>query len=759
MVSMRNVFMASLLALGLAGCGGGGAGGDGSGGGGTTGTPTMTLTMTDPTTGANKLNVSAGDPALITATIKNGKVAIERALVTFSIANGTLATMTPQTGTALTDADGVAKLRIDAAAINSAGATTVNASASVAVNGVNTPVTGSINFSVGVANVTLSNMRAILPTGTTTLSPYATTSISVDISGVGATTAVPITFTSTCANAGKATIDATANSANGVATATYADNGCASTDVITASVSGTAVTASLQLPVQAPSAAAIQFVSASPSTIVIKGTGATGLVESSTVTFRLVDNNNQPIANQTVTLGLTTRSGGILLDGTATGNVTKQTNADGRVSVSVSSGTTPTAVWVTASHTTPLGAVFQTQSAALQISTGRPVQDRFSFSVTTFNIEGWDINGVTTTVSVIASDRVGNPVPDGTAINFISAGGQIGTTTLGVCTTVNGACSAVFTSSSPRPTNGRVAITAYALGEESFRDANGNNVYEAGESFQDLGEVFVDNNFNLIWELGEQAITFANNTATCTQTIPSGVAALAKANTCDGAWGAAHVRQSNIVVLSGRGLFISGGSTGSPGTSCQKVSANFFAFDLNNNPLPAGTKLEVANAPQGWSAEIVSDTVPNSASIGGTLHTAFFEPTDTTACATIQGFSALISATTPLGTITTASTPITVQGAPLTAPGTPTIVSVVPGSSAGRVVVSFNPGGGGVAASYTARCYTAATTTLQNSISGATSPITVTGLTSLSSVECTISATNGAGSSGESAKSAAVAVP
>ncbi len=757
MGALRNVFVASLLALGLAGCGGGGAGGDGSGGGGTTGTPTITVTMTDPTTGANKTNVSAGDPAIITATVKNGKLAIERALVSFTIVDTSLATLTPATGTALTDAEGVARMRLDAVAINSAGATTVNVSTSVTVNGAATPVSGSINFAVGVANVTLSNLRAVLPTGTTILSPYATTSIKVDIGGVAATTSVPVSFSSTCVNSGKASLTASTNSVNGVATATYEDKGCGGTDVITASVTGTAVSASLQLPVQAPSAAAIQFVSAEPTTIVIKGTGATGLVESSTVTFKLVDNNNQPITNQTVVLGLTTRSGGILLDGGASGTITKQTDGSGLVRVSVSSGTTPTAVWVTASHTTGTGAVFQTQSAALQISTGRPVQDRFSFAVETWNIEGLYINGVTTEVSVIASDRVGNPVPDGTAINFIAAGGQIGTTSLGACATVNGACTAIFTSASPRPTNGRVAITAYALGEESFRDANGNNVYDAGESFQDLGEVFLDNNFSAAWELGEQAITFASNATACTQTIPGTAAALMKAGTCDNVWGAAHVRQSNIIVLSGNQIFITGGTSSSLGTTCQPSTLDFSVYDENNNPLPAGTKLEVSNVPDKWSAEIKSDTVPNSQNIGGTRHTAIFKYTDTAACAAATGWSARVTATTPRGVTSTASAAISVPGAPATPPGAPTI-SAATTPNATTITLTFAAGAGGAPTSYTATCATDAGTA-NHTATGTASPMNVTVDAADTTATCTIRASNTAGSSPDSAAFGPIALP
>ncbi len=53
-----------------------------------------------------------------------------------------------------------------------------------------------------------------------------------------------------------------------------------------------------------------------------------------------------------------------------------------------------------------------------------------------------------------------------------------------------------FLSSSPRPTDGRITVVAYALGEESFLDQNGNNVWDATEPFQDLGSLYLDRVYN-----------------------------------------------------------------------------------------------------------------------------------------------------------------------------------------------------------------------------------------------------------------------
>ena len=235
------------------------------------------------------------------------------------------------------------------------------------------------------------------------------------------------------------------------------------------------------------------------------------------MTFKVVDIALAGLANQTVTFGLTTSAtstGGITLDGAPIaigGTISRQTGADGTVAITVQSGTLPTSVWVTAS----LGTL-TTQSNQLVISTGRPAQDSFSLSATTLNIDGGNVDGVETTLTVRAADRMANIVADGTTINFIAEGAQIrGQPSVGTGGTGRpsppvprsmGTCSVTLVSAEYRPRNdsepsglataNRVTVTAYTLGEESFVDANGNNVWDSGETWDDLGDVFVDNNEN-----------------------------------------------------------------------------------------------------------------------------------------------------------------------------------------------------------------------------------------------------------------------
>ncbi|TRZ98469.1 MAG: hypothetical protein D4R84_03640, partial [Rhodocyclaceae bacterium] len=293
------------------------------------GVPGVSVALTDPSTGNAVSSISPGSPAKVKATIRNASGSgVPNTVVTFSTTS-TLAAMTPSTGTALTDAAGVATIQIDAASLTAAGATTITATALVE----GATVSGSTGFSVSAVNAVISSMTV----GTDPLSPYATTSVSVTVTGVPVNTPVTINFSSICAGTGKATLPASVQTSNGVATATYTDKGCAQYDTITASVAGLAVTKTYTLKVNSPGAASIQFVSATPSTIVLKGTGGAGLVESSLVRFRVVDSNNLPVNPAVnVTFSLTTRAGGILLDGSS-GDVTKLTDGNGEASVTVQS--------------------------------------------------------------------------------------------------------------------------------------------------------------------------------------------------------------------------------------------------------------------------------------------------------------------------------------------------------------------------------------------------------------------------------------
>lgn len=230
----------------------------------------------------------------------------------------------------------------------------------------------------------------------------------------------------------------------------------------------------------------INFVSARPSTISIKGTGA-GQPETSLVTFQVLSETGEPVVGQTVIFSLDTTVGGITMDA-----VSATSDASGLVKVNVSAGTVHTTVRVTASATA--GATMASAgSDSLVISTGLADEDSFSLSATTLNIEGDRYDGVTSSVTARLADRFNNPVPDGTAVSFATEGGSIQPQ----CVTAGGACSVIFTSQNPRNiVDHRYTVQATAIGEESFTDLNGNGYFDAGEPYGDLGEAYLDKNEN-----------------------------------------------------------------------------------------------------------------------------------------------------------------------------------------------------------------------------------------------------------------------
>ena len=442
-------------------------------------------------------SVSPDRVATLGATVRDSKGnAVPNAAVTFTTTDKT-GVFIPSSGTALTDPNGVARIILPAG--SQAGAFTVTAATTVS----GAALLGTTNYTVAFPALTLSALT-IAPA---TLSSGGTASLAVTVLN-GATPFTPaqsISFTSPCVSAGKATISSPVITVNGVASTSYTDNGCGGADTITASttLSGSTFSQTGTVNVQPATAGQIAFVSALPQNIAMKGTGGPGRQETSTVTFKVLDKNSNPVSGRAVNFSLDTNAGGLTLN-----PASATSGADGTISTVIAAGTVNTPVRVTATLT---GTVISTVSDQLVISTGIPDQNSFSLSTKIFNTEGMNhdgcANGVGSEVRVSLADHFNNPVPDGTAVSFTAEGGTIGASCLtGLSNTqlTNGAvitqkgtpgeCSVLFCAAQPRPADGRVTIMAYALGEESFVDdpnlPNSINRFDSGESFQDLCEPF-----------------------------------------------------------------------------------------------------------------------------------------------------------------------------------------------------------------------------------------------------------------------------
>lgn len=554
MKMLRHTLVWLILST-LAACGGGGgSAGNGSFGGtpnvpggaasAPIAAPTIILELSSST-------VTSSSPATVTATVRDASgAAIANQVVTFEtlLKFGRLSA-----STALTNSSGQAIVTLSPAASTTTGADSLTAK--VTVNAL--AATATTGFQLTSTDVSIATFTSDIGAGT--LTAYGQTTLTVTIAGAAPGSSVNLSVTSACVSANKGTLSpASTTTTTGTATFILKDTGgCGSTltsDTLQVAVTGSAATQALSVKLTAPTASSIAFVSASPETIYLKGSG---FVATSQVTFRVVDVANNALPGQSVSMIATTYTGGLTLDGVST-TVTKTSDSNGLVTALVNSGTIPTPVRIRATLVT---SAVTTSSSNLSVAVGLPTQTAFSLSQKTRNIEGFNIDGTPNTYTLIASDRMGNPVPAGTSINFVSEGGQV--VGVGQIALTNGLASTTvgFQSASPRPANGRITVVAYALGEESFADANGNNVYDAGEDFQDLGDVFISRTFSRTFdEANDQRIPQTlSGAANCVnasssllvpdRSVPT-APIYAGANRCDGVWGQAFVRRATETVLS-----------------------------------------------------------------------------------------------------------------------------------------------------------------------------------------------------------------
>ncbi|QLE85916.1 hypothetical protein FLM48_13070 [Shewanella sp. Scap07] len=458
----------------------------------------VSVVLTDPS-GNPIQSISTLSPGKLTATVTGISSAV---IVTFDSEIGDLPIKT-----AVTDSEG--KATVDIYAGSSLGAGEVTASLTTNEVGKTIVVVGATNVVMGSGDPL---QEGVAEVSTDVLSAGGTATISVliqDDQGNAFTEPVDVNFSSTCAtkSPAQAEISSPISSSNGVATSTYLAQGCVGEDQInvTANAGGIALSAVGIINVLQADVGSIVFVSAEPENIGILGTGG---IEASTIKFRVLDKNSNPVSNQNVLFSLNTDVGGVDFSPKSA-----TTNSDGIVQTVVTTGTVATSLRVTATVDDGSVPAIASQSKQLIVSTGIPDQDSFSLSAAVLNAEGWDIDGTEVVVTARMADAFNNPVPDGTTVSFTTEGGSIED----ACQTVKGACSVKWTSQLPRPEGntllsgdgsqtrnpesgltydatlgvygnfydqkygGRATITATAIGEESFPDLNGNGRFDADE--------------------------------------------------------------------------------------------------------------------------------------------------------------------------------------------------------------------------------------------------------------------------------------
>jgi len=562
--------------------------------------------------------IRGDDPGIlnILVTNKNGE-GIANTLINLS---GTLVSFNPSSATALTDDDGRASIGVVSG--ESTGIATITAS----IGEEEAAISESLNITIAPPSIKFGNgldgafVEGQLNPGLDTLSAGGTVSISASVvnsDNSAFTTPLDITFSSTCVEEGLASIDSNVSTINGLVTSTYRADGCVGTDTVTAvlSFSGTQYVATTDITVQSDAAGSIVFTEASPTTIVLRGAGGQGLKESSTVRFQVFGAQGLALPNQQVDFSLTTEVGGLTLSPS-----TALSDAEGFVSTSVQSGNVATSVVVIATLTE---AEISSQSASLVVSTGVPDQDSLSISLSPCVPEGWNHDGIESTVTVRAADSFNNTVPDGVSFAFSTEGGSIGPS----CISQNGACTVTWTSQSPRPSNGISSVMVSSIGSESFQDENGNGRFDDGDTFNDLPEAFRDDNNDGVRDSGEPYIDFNLNGSFDTEDSLFGGPLCEDTARCSPLGGVTVRDEANLIMAGSRAFFTYSIAEGSLVNSLDTFSVN--VADINNNAMPSGTTISIETTIGvllSATEPFFSDCERNPKDVGITLDLADVDP-------------------------------------------------------------------------------------------------------------------------------------
>ena len=392
-------------------------------------------------------------------------------------------------------------------------------------------------------------------------------------------------------------------------------------------------------------AGSINFISATPQTIALKGTGGPARSETSIVVFMVVDEYGDPAPDQTVEFELSTAIGGLSLS-----NSSAVSNSEGMAQTTVNAGNVSTHVRIHAAlaHSDPLITVV---SDELLVSTGLPDQNSMTLGAETFNPEAWHYVNVEVPIVLQAGDHFNNYVPDGTVIYFTTEGGSIDDSS----TTTDGDCEVMWRTGKPRPDDGGVTILAFCIGEESFADYNGNGFFDKEDSFDlatDLAEPFRDDNDSGDYDYGEPWWDYNNNGEF--NGVPNGIYNGTLCSDTAEALGLCttelvYVQRSIRLVMSGsfaENIIFSPDPVDLRGGTSQTVSVS--VGDLNNNPMPMGTEIEFTTT----NGELVGDTsfiVPNNSRLEPLVYHVLLAPSeDDRTSGTLQ-----IKVTTPKENIST----------------------------------------------------------------------------------------------------------
>lgn len=397
---------------------GGGVTGTGGGTGGGAGTPaTVQVSLSSP-------SISNGGSVTVHATVKDSTgAAVPGVTVSFTVISAVAGSFSPASAT--TNASGVATTTFTA--VSPAGddqAATIMAAVIVGTGTIN----GSAPLVIGTPPRVPSSVLVSL--GTSTIANGGSTTATATVSdALGPISGEVVTFSVSVLGAGSFTAAALTDSL-GKTTVTFTASSPAGDDLnvnITAAAGAVSNSAALTIGTPAPP---------TPTSVSITINPLSVNIQSQTIVSVTVLGASGPAFSTSVTLDIITgQTLASFTTGTTQSSITVTTNASGIASVPIYTGTSSGSVTVRAS----VGALAPVSASFL--ITSPPVS--ISISVVNSNLT----SGQTTNISATVLNVVGQPVTDGTLVNFAitSICPCAGKLSAAAASTVNGIASVTFT--------------------------------------------------------------------------------------------------------------------------------------------------------------------------------------------------------------------------------------------------------------------------------------------------------------------------
>lgn len=446
--------------------------------------------------------IVTGGNCVITALLRDaGGQPLPNATVSIALSNTSAGSFTGNVSTisVTTNNAGVASVTFTAAGLP----TSVTISGSYLALG----LTSSVNISITSpppANIVETAAPTTIPVGGTA----SITAVVTDANGNPVLDGTQVNF-SVSDNSFGSLSNTFSSTSGGTGTAIITLTAANKAGAITISAVAGTITKTVTVTITPAPTGSIQFVSAQPTVIGIKGSGQQA---TSTVTFKVFDINGNAVSDgTTVNFTMQGPGGGAYIGSTPGSATAAGSTVAGVASVILNSGSVAGPVTIIATTTILGGGTISTSAGQISIGGGVPSYSHFNLTTSKFNLPGFVVSGATANIGAYLADRFGNyNVLKGTSISFITTeGGAIdpqGTTDN------TGLASVVFRTQAPMPNNppvaatvaetnaiialngtyglgiltpnpvvhprnGWVTILATVQGEESFNDENGDGLF------------------------------------------------------------------------------------------------------------------------------------------------------------------------------------------------------------------------------------------------------------------------------------------